>query len=97
MRSGHGPLCSGHVIKWKHSRFSYADITSGQKSKQTSFHSISDRQLEMAPKRKWQEGQEDTLPTIVRAKPGTKAFASGKSVKDALAIGSPQGELVIAR
>ncbi|KAE8538308.1 hypothetical protein D1P53_005650 [Cryptococcus gattii VGV] len=44
----------------------------------------------MAPKRKWQEGQEDTLPTIIRAKPGTKAFASGKSVKDALAIGSPQ-------
>ncbi|OXG21306.1 nucleolar pre-ribosomal-associated protein 1 [Cryptococcus neoformans Tu259-1] len=44
----------------------------------------------MAPKRKWQEGQEDSLPTIVRAKPGTKAFASGKSVKDALATGSPQ-------
>lgn len=44
----------------------------------------------MAPKRKWQEGQEDALPTIIRAKPGTKAFASGKSVKDALATGSPQ-------
>lgn len=51
----------------------------------------------MAPKRKWQEGQEDSLPTIVRAKPGTKAFASGKSVKDALATGSPQGELAIAK
>lgn len=51
----------------------------------------------MAPKRKWQEGQEDSLPIIVRAKPGTKAFASGKSVKDALATGSPQGELTIAK
>ncbi|WVR03656.1 hypothetical protein IAU60_000651 [Kwoniella sp. DSM 27419] len=36
-------------------------------------------------------GQDDaTAPVISRPKPGTKSFASGKSVKDALSTGSPQ-------
>nr|ODN91496.1 hypothetical protein L204_05480 [Cryptococcus depauperatus CBS 7855] len=43
----------------------------------------------MAPKRK-REHTEVLASAIARPKAGTKAFASGKAVKDALATGSPQ-------
>ncbi|WVQ84141.1 hypothetical protein IAT38_006288 [Cryptococcus sp. DSM 104549] len=45
----------------------------------------------VAPKRKREDLQSDAaLPALVRPKAGTKSFASGKAVRDALATGNPQ-------
>lgn len=46
----------------------------------------------MAPKRKRDEPQSDL---VHRPEPGTKSFATGKAVRDALQSGSRQGELSV--